>query len=175
MAHSKEKIEAAIRTLNAQGHVVETQMQDGKTWFAIDGRMRASAEEMQNLADGVYSLAELEELFIQRRIENTSPGELAEEVINAWAVNAQAGHAKDLTRDFKDVAERAFEYRNATQWLDNQRRNFELIAEHTGKPVSDGLLEEPSARERTARTVFLGAYKDYLNKRRIQTTAKAGQ
>jgi hypothetical protein len=174
MAHSKEKIEAAIRMLNAQGHVVETQVQDDKTRFAIDRRMRASSEEMQNLADGVYSLTELEKLFIQRRVENTSPGELAEGVINEWAAYAQASHAKDLTTEFKDVAERAFEYRNATQWLDNQRRNFELIAEHTGQPISDALLEEPSARERTARTVFLGAYTDYLNKRRIQMTAKAG-
>ncbi len=174
MAHSKEKTEAAIRMLSARGHSVEMQVDRGKTWFEIDRRMRASGEEVQNLADGVYSLAELEELFIQRRVENTSPGELADGVINEWAVYAQAGHAKNLIAEFRALAERAFEFRTATQSLDNQRRNFDLIAEHTGQPVSKTLLEQQSARERAAREAFLSTYKDYLNKKRVQMTAKAG-
>ena len=69
MAPTKEKIETAIRILREQGHIVEIQPDRGKTWFEIDHRMRASAEEMQNLADGFYSLPELEEIFLQRRIE----------------------------------------------------------------------------------------------------------
>jgi len=168
MTHPKEKVEVAIQMLKAQGHDVEAKLLGDKgTWFDVDHRMRVSWEEMQNLADGVYSLTELEELFIQRRLENTSPDELADGIINEWAAFAQVGHAKDLTTDFKELAERAFTYRNATQSLDNQRRNFELIAEHTGHPISDALLEEPSARERTARDEFLRAYKDYLNKKRL--------
>jgi hypothetical protein len=170
----KEKIDAAIAMLKTQGHGVEMVVEDDKTWFEIDRRMRATPEEMRNLADGVYSLTELEELFIQRRVENTSPDELAEGVINEWASYAQVGHAKDLTAGFKELAERAFEFRNATQFLDNQRRNFEMIAEHTGKTVSDASLEEPSARERATREAFVSAYKDYLNKGRVQRPAKAG-
>jgi hypothetical protein len=175
MAPTKEKIEVAIRMLRAQGYVIEIQMDRGKTWFEIDRRMRASAEEMQNLADGVYSLAELEELFIQRRIERTSPDELAEGVINEWAVNAQAGRAENLTAEFRDLAERAFEVRNATQCLDNQRRNLELVAEYASQPASDTLLEQPSTRERAAREAFLGTYRDYLQKRIVSKSDKAGK
>jgi hypothetical protein len=130
MTPAKEKIEVAIRTLRSEGHVVEIQLDRGKTWFEIDRRMRASAEEMQSLADGVYSLTELEGLFIQRRIESTSPDELAEAVINEWAVYAQAGHSEDLAPEFRDLADRACEFRSAMQWPDNQRRSFELIAEY---------------------------------------------
>ena len=69
MSHPKEKIDAAIRMLKAQGHTVKTQLRDDKFWFEVDRRMLVSWEEMQNLADGVYSLAELEELFRRRRAE----------------------------------------------------------------------------------------------------------
>jgi len=64
----KEKVEAAIRMLKAQGHVVQTQVRGerGTFWFEIDGRMLVSWEEMQNLADSVYSLSELEDLFKRR-------------------------------------------------------------------------------------------------------------
>lgn len=163
MPTAKEKIEVAIRTLRSEGHVVEIQLDHGKTWFEIDRRMRVSAEEMQNLADGVYSLVELEELFIQRRIENTSPDELAEAVISEWAMYAQVGHAQDLAPEFRDLADRACEFRNAAQWLDSQRRSFELIAEYANQPSSEAVLEQPSAREKAAREAFLGAYKKYFS------------
>jgi len=165
MTPAKEKIEVAIRTLRSQGHVVEIQLDHGKTWFEIDCRMRASAEEMQDLADGVYSLAELEEVFLQRRIQSTPPDELAEAVINEWAMYAQSGHAKELAPAFRDLADRACEFRNATQWLENQRRSFELIAEYAGQPSSEAALETPSARERAAREAFLAAYKNYFSLR----------
>jgi hypothetical protein len=174
MTPAKEKIEVVIRTLRSEGHVVEIQPDRGKTWFEIDHRMRASAEEMQNLADGVYSLAELEEIFLQRRIENASPDELAEAVINEWAMYAQAGHAQDLTPEFRELADRACEFRNATQWLDNQRRSFELIAEYANQPSSEAVLEQPSAREKAAREAFLGAYKNYFS-RRISKVDKVGR
>jgi signal transduction histidine kinase len=165
MDAAREKIEVAMRALRAEGHVVEVQLDGGKTWFEINHRMRASAEEMQNLADGLYSLSELEELFIERSIENTSPDELAEGVINEWAMYAQTGHAKDLTAEFRELAERALEFRSAGQWLENQRRSFELIAGPSDQPPADALLEQPSARERTAREAFLTTYKEYFHKR----------
>jgi hypothetical protein len=165
MALTNEKIEVAIRMLREQGHTVEIRPDRGKTWFEIDHRMRASAEEMHNLADGVYSLAELEEIFLQRRIESTSPDELAEAVINEWAMYAQAGHAEDLTPEFRDLADRACEFRNAAQWLDSQRRSFELIAEYANQPSPEAVLEQPSAREKAAREAFLVAYKNYFSQR----------
>ena len=55
--------------MRAQGHTVSAQNRDGKFWFEIDNRMLASREEMENLADGVYSLSELEKLCIRRRAE----------------------------------------------------------------------------------------------------------
>ena len=173
MAPTKEKIDVAIRMLRTQGHVVEVQPDRGKTWFEIDKRMRASAEEMQNLADGVYSLLELEEVFIQRRIDTTSPDELAEGVINEWAMYTRAGHAHDLTPEFRELADTACEFRNAVQWLDNQRRSFEMIAEHSTQPISEALLEQPSARERSARQAFLSAYKGYFLERLVSRFDKA--
>jgi hypothetical protein len=173
MAPAKEKIEVAIRMLREQGHIVESQPDRDKTWFEIDHRMRASPEEMQHLADGVYSLAELEEIFLQRRIESTSPDELAEAVINEWAMYAETGHAKDLAPEFRDLADRACEFRNAAQWLDSQRKSFELIAEYANQPSSEAVLEQPSAREKAAREAFLGAYKNYFSLR-ISKVNKVG-
>ena len=165
MTPTKEKIEVAIRTLRSEGHIVEIQPDGGKTWFEIDHRMRASAEEMENLADGVYSLPELEQIFLQRRIDSTSPDELAETVINEWAMYAQAGHATDLAPEFRELADRACEFRNAAQWLDNQRRSFELIAEYANQLSSEAVLEQPSAREKASREAFLAAYKNYFSLR----------
>ena len=72
MAHPKEKVEAAIRMLRAQGHLVEIQVLGD--WYQIDGCMLASWQEMQDLADGVYSLTELEELFRRRQAEEANRG-----------------------------------------------------------------------------------------------------
>jgi hypothetical protein len=71
---AKEKVEAGIRLLKAQGHSVETQVRgdQGRFWFEVDRRMLVSWEEMQNLADGVYSLAELEELYKKRQAEEAA-------------------------------------------------------------------------------------------------------
>ena len=69
----KEKIDAAIKMLEKHGHTVHPQVrgEKGTMWFEIDRRMLASWEEMVNLADGVYSLAELEELYKRRRQEES--------------------------------------------------------------------------------------------------------
>jgi hypothetical protein len=68
----KAKIEAAIKMLRETGHSVHTQMRGDKNtvWFEIDRRMLASWEEMENLADGVYSLEELEDLYRRRQAED---------------------------------------------------------------------------------------------------------
>ncbi|MGA2235972.1 MAG: hypothetical protein ABSG23_10910 [Terriglobales bacterium] len=65
----KDKIDVAIEMLKEQGHTVEAQVRGkkGTFWFEVDRRMLVSSEEMQNLADGVYSLTELEELYKKRR------------------------------------------------------------------------------------------------------------
>jgi hypothetical protein len=68
----KAKIEAAIKMLRETGHSVQTQMRGEKNtvWFEIDRRMLASWQEMENLADGVYSLGELEDLYRRRQAED---------------------------------------------------------------------------------------------------------
>jgi hypothetical protein len=60
--------------LKAQGHTVQPQVHGdkGTFWSEVDGRMLVSWEEMQNLADSVYSLDELEELFKRRQAEEQS-------------------------------------------------------------------------------------------------------
>ncbi|MGA9156217.1 MAG: hypothetical protein WB249_05455 [Candidatus Sulfotelmatobacter sp.] len=65
----KEKVEAAIQMLKRQGHSVQAVVvgDKGTFWFDIDNRMRVSWVEMQNLAEGVYSLAGLEEEFKRRQ------------------------------------------------------------------------------------------------------------
>jgi hypothetical protein len=65
----KSKIESAIEVLKQQGHNVRPYNREGIFWFEIDGRMLASAQEMGELADRVYSLTELEDLFTKRRVE----------------------------------------------------------------------------------------------------------
>ena len=63
----KQKVDAAIAALKSQGHSVRPYNREGTFWFEIDGRMLASQQEMEELADRVYSLTELEDLFIRRR------------------------------------------------------------------------------------------------------------
>jgi len=63
------KLFKGIRMLKEQGHLVERRIQFDKMWWHIDGRMLATSEEIEHLADGVYSLSELEELYGKRRAE----------------------------------------------------------------------------------------------------------
>jgi hypothetical protein len=65
----KSKIDAAIEALKTQGHTVRPYNREGKFWFEIDGRMLASHQELEDLADRVYSLLGLEDLFVRRRNE----------------------------------------------------------------------------------------------------------
>jgi hypothetical protein len=65
----KENIEAAIKMLRGQGHSVCAQVREGKQWFHVDERMLVSWAEMNDLARGVFSLVELEDLYRRRRAE----------------------------------------------------------------------------------------------------------
>jgi hypothetical protein len=70
----KEKVEAAIKMLEGEGHSVVTQVRLNKksdradAWFSVDSRLLLSWGEMVDLADGVYSLAQLEEAFKRRQL-----------------------------------------------------------------------------------------------------------
>ena len=57
----KEKVVAAVKMLREQGHSVHAQVRDGKQWFHVDERMLVSWAEMNDMAEGVFSLVELED------------------------------------------------------------------------------------------------------------------
>jgi hypothetical protein len=65
-------LRAAITMLQGQGHTVRPYIRYGNLWFEIDGNMVATRQEMLELADGVYSLQELVELFARRHAEEES-------------------------------------------------------------------------------------------------------
>ena len=68
----EEDRNAAVKMLTGQGHTVRKHIRYGVLWFEIDGKMVATRQEMLELADGVYSLSELSELFERRRAEEQS-------------------------------------------------------------------------------------------------------
>jgi hypothetical protein len=47
----KQKVDTAIEALKAQGHTVRPCSREGTFWFEINGRMLASWQEMEDLAD----------------------------------------------------------------------------------------------------------------------------
>jgi hypothetical protein len=63
---SAEKVSKGIRMLEAQGHLIAPHMKIGKLYWEIDCRMWATSEELQYLADGVYSFSEFETAYIKR-------------------------------------------------------------------------------------------------------------
>ena len=68
----EEHLNAAMKMLTRQGHTVRSYMRYGVLWFEIDSNMVATRQEMLELAEGVYSLNELRELFRRRRAEEQS-------------------------------------------------------------------------------------------------------
>jgi hypothetical protein len=76
--NSTGKVSEAIAALRAQGHRVEVVNRSGKLWCELDRRMLATMQEMEELADGVFSLAELEELYVRRRALEAQARELGE-------------------------------------------------------------------------------------------------
>jgi hypothetical protein len=65
----EEDVNAAVRMLKTQGHAVRPYVRYGVLWFQIDGDVLATRQELLELADGVYSFAELLELLARRRTE----------------------------------------------------------------------------------------------------------
>jgi hypothetical protein len=65
-------LRAAIKMLQGRGHTVRPYIRYGALWFEIDANMLATRQEMLELADGVYSLQELAELFARRHAEEES-------------------------------------------------------------------------------------------------------
>lgn len=72
--------------------------------------------------------------------------DLAQEVVNAWGVNMQAGNAALLTDEFKSVFDKACRYRDAKEVADNHRE-FSMLS------------ERDAAEEMTTRQAFAEAYK----------------
>ena len=66
-----EKALKGVAMLRERGHRVEFLLREdenGKTnaWWKVDDDL-ASTQEMEHIAEGVYSFAELHELFVRRR------------------------------------------------------------------------------------------------------------
>jgi hypothetical protein len=74
--------------------------------------------------------------------------ELAQDVVNAWGVNVQAGNGTHLSAKFMNLFERAYSYRIAKRIADNHRQ-FAI------------LTELDAVEEEAARQVFADAYKDF--------------
>jgi hypothetical protein len=64
-----EDINKAVKMLHSQGHAVRPYIRYGVLWFEIDGNMLTTRQELLELADGVYSLTELQELFVLRHLD----------------------------------------------------------------------------------------------------------
>jgi hypothetical protein len=64
-----EKISKGLGMLKEQGHTIRPRFQFEKRWWEIDGDLLATSEEIEHIADGVYSFPELKELCIKRRAD----------------------------------------------------------------------------------------------------------
>jgi hypothetical protein len=73
---------------------------------------------------------------------------LAQEVVNAWGVNVQAGNAVLLTAQFKVLLDNACRYREARKLADNHRQ-FNVLG------------EQAEAQEKATRHAFAEAYKAF--------------
>lgn len=90
--------------------------------------------------------AVLKTLPLEKYLERAD--EFAQDVVNAWGQNVQAGNGTLLSDDFKDVLEKACKYRDAKKIADN-RRQFARLSE----------IE--SDAEQSTRQDFAGAYKAF--------------
>ncbi len=68
----ESQIDKGIRKLREQGTTIVRRIQDGKTWWEINGKTLASRKEVRDLANGVYSPSELIERHTKRRAEELS-------------------------------------------------------------------------------------------------------
>ncbi len=58
----EKKIKTALRILRSEDHTVFPTVVNGRFCFEIDGKVYASCDEMAELADGIYTVAELLQL-----------------------------------------------------------------------------------------------------------------
>ena len=72
----EEDINAVVKMLHTQGHEVRPYIRYGVLWFEIDSQVLATRQELLELADGVYSFAELRELLILRSTEERGSSSL---------------------------------------------------------------------------------------------------
>jgi hypothetical protein len=75
----------------------------------------------------------------------------AQQVVDAWGVNVQAGNAALLTDDFKALFDKACQYRDAKSLGDNHRE-------------SNMLSERDADEEKSTRHAFLEAYRTFHKK-----------
>jgi hypothetical protein len=65
------KIEAAMKMLAEQGHTAISCSHMGQEWYhLLDNHTLLKPQEMEDLADGVYSFEELFDLLWRRRLED---------------------------------------------------------------------------------------------------------
>jgi hypothetical protein len=76
---------------------------------------------------------------------------LAQDVVNAWGVNMQAGSAPRLTNKFKELFNKACLYQNARRLAKNHRQFH-------------ALSEEEAAEEQATRQAFAEACKAFYEK-----------
>jgi hypothetical protein len=62
----KEDILTAIKLLRSKDPSVAAKVRDGKQWFHVDETLLVSWAEMNDLAEGVFSVAKLEDLHRRR-------------------------------------------------------------------------------------------------------------
>jgi hypothetical protein len=70
-----EKLSKGVAMLKEQGHRVEGRIQFDKVCWEIDRYLLATPEEIEHIADGVYSFAELEELCTKRQADEKRKGQ----------------------------------------------------------------------------------------------------
>jgi hypothetical protein len=85
----------------------------------------------------------------------TNARSLAQEMVNAWGVQVQAGNAASLTPEFLDIFEKACRYQQTTGPADFFRSRNALMSEEGA---------EAANAEETARRIFIEAYKAWVEK-----------
>jgi DNA-binding SARP family transcriptional activator len=83
---------------------------------------------------------------IEEYLENAP--KLAQDIVNEWGINMQAGNGSLLSEEFLALNECACRYIAAQDLADNHRK-------------FSGLTEEDTARESATRRTFAEAYKRY--------------
>ena len=67
--NANDKVCKGVQMLKETGHQIEARIRFNKMAWKIDDRILATPEEIEHLANGIYTLSELEELHVKRRAE----------------------------------------------------------------------------------------------------------